>query len=45
MMGGELVKWFIAAKSRHPFLKAVIEKVVRNVEAEELRSAEKAAGW
>ena len=45
VMGGEFIQWFIASKSRHPFLKAVIEKVVRNIEAEKLRSADKAAGW
>ena len=29
--GGEYQQWFIAAQPRHPFLKAVIEKVVRNI--------------
>ena len=45
VMGGEFIQWFIASKSRHPFLKSVIEKVVRNIEAEKLRSIDKAAGW
>ena len=45
VMGGEFIQWFIVAKSRHPFLKAVIEKVVRNIEAEQLRTVDKASGW
>ena len=29
--GGEYQQWFIAAQPRHPFLKAVIEQVIRNI--------------
>ena len=45
VMGGEFIQWLIAIRAKHPFLKAVIERVVRNIEADKLLSAGKAEGW
>lgn len=45
VMGGEFIQWLIVARSRHPFLKAVIGSLIKGIEAEQLSSGNRLSGW